>query len=123
MDLEMPLLNGVEASREIMELDPQTSILLVTGSPDSHLAQEALEKRLVRAVIPKPFELHQLKVAIENAVKKARPPSIQKIKARLSFVIFAISAKIEHNLEFTGNEIRGLKECLSQIRDDFLKVD
>ncbi len=41
-DLEMPGMNGIEASRAALKIDPGLSILLLTAHPDPRLAQEAL---------------------------------------------------------------------------------
>jgi two-component system chemotaxis response regulator CheY len=73
MDMDMPLMSGFDASRAITELDPQATIVLVTGLPDSRLAQKALEKGVVRVAVPKPFSLDQLAMAIQEALKKPLP--------------------------------------------------
>jgi len=41
-DLEMPGLNGIEASRAALKVQPGLPILLLTAHGDRHLAQEAL---------------------------------------------------------------------------------
>jgi DNA-binding NtrC family response regulator len=66
-------MNGFEASQAIMTEDRQAIIVMVTGLPDSGLARSALEKGFVRVAIPKPFQLDQLKIAVEEALKKAEP--------------------------------------------------
>lgn len=123
MDLEMPLMNGLDASRLIMELDPQASILLITGFPETASARKALEQRLVKAVIPKPFELDQLKLAIQKAVEQTKAPSLIKVRYKLLFVLFSLSAKIEHKLEFSDEEARGLRDILLEISDDLHKTN
>jgi DNA-binding NarL/FixJ family response regulator len=42
-DLEMPGMNGLEASREALRINPGQPILLLTAHPDPRLAHEALE--------------------------------------------------------------------------------
>jgi two-component system chemotaxis response regulator CheY len=123
MDLEMPLMDGFHASREIMKTDPDAYILLLSGSPDATLARKALEERFVKAVIPKPFELNELKMAIQDAIKEPKRSSLEEVRCKLSFVLFALSAKIEHRLEFSEQEIRGLRDILRGISNDLSKMD
>src|ERR1700756_3686973 len=42
VDLGLPLLNGIDASRELKKLMPRTRILVVTVNEDSAVAREAL---------------------------------------------------------------------------------
>jgi two-component system chemotaxis response regulator CheY len=69
MDMDMPVMNGFDASREIKTLDPQAAIVIITGFPDSRLASSSLERGLANIVIPKPFEFQQLQMAIREALK------------------------------------------------------
>jgi|YNPNPStandDraft_1061719.scaffolds.fasta_scaffold00506_5 two-component system chemotaxis response regulator CheY len=70
MDMDMPVMNGYEASRAIMELDPKAGIVILTGMPQSRLAARTLEQGLARVVIPKPFRFDQLEMAIQEALRK-----------------------------------------------------
>jgi CheY-like chemotaxis protein len=76
MDLGMPGKNGFDASQDITELDPKANILLITGLPDTDLARKALETGLVKAVIPKPYSIDQLHLAVQGVVKKPKPSAI-----------------------------------------------
>jgi DNA-binding NarL/FixJ family response regulator len=42
-DLEMPGMNGIEASRAALKIKPGLPILLLTAHADARLAQEAME--------------------------------------------------------------------------------
>lgn len=82
MDLEMPVMNGFDASREIVEFDPQASIFLITAFADTILARRALREGLVRIVISKPFGFEQLAMAIQWAVKNRTPLTLRRSQTR-----------------------------------------
>jgi|Deesub1362B_J571_1020462.scaffolds.fasta_scaffold09535_1 two-component system chemotaxis response regulator CheY len=70
MDLDMPRMNGYEASRAIAEKDPNACIVLVTSHAESRYARQALKEGWVKVAIPKPFYLDQLHLAMEEALTK-----------------------------------------------------
>jgi CheY-like chemotaxis protein len=80
MDLEMPRMNGFDASSAIKSLNPQAEIILLTGVPNSRLARETLEQGFARIIIPKPFRSDQLKMAIQDAVKDRKPLSREEAR-------------------------------------------
>ena len=43
MDIGMPRLNGIEATRQIVTADPQARIVILTGDTDQTKAQQAVE--------------------------------------------------------------------------------
>lgn len=53
-DLQMPV-NGVVAVKELIDADPDTEVILLTGYPDSWLAQEALDYG-ARLCLAKPID-------------------------------------------------------------------
>jgi CheY-like chemotaxis protein len=55
LDLNMPVMNGIDALKHIRELDPSLPVMLVTGA-DFRAASEGL-RASVFAYIPKPFDL------------------------------------------------------------------
>jgi CheY-like chemotaxis protein len=73
MDLKMPGGNGLDASREILGWDPDASIIVITGSPEAFLARKALEEKLAKLVVPKPFHFDQLEMAIKEVIKASKP--------------------------------------------------
>jgi len=42
MDIAMPLLNGLQATRQIMEISPTTKILILSAHPDSEYIEQAM---------------------------------------------------------------------------------
>jgi two-component system chemotaxis response regulator CheY len=73
MDLVMPVMNGVEATKKILAIDPEAKILILSSMMQENLVTEAI---LVGAkdYIVKPFQTEEiLKVIRETlAVKPAR---------------------------------------------------
>ncbi len=86
MDVRMPKLDGIEATRRIMELAP-TAIVMLTAYSDQELVQKALDAG-ASGYLVKPVKDEQLKPAITVA--------------RTSFAQF----------QELGSEIAGLKDTL-----------
>jgi DNA-binding NarL/FixJ family response regulator len=42
MDIAMPLLNGLQATRQIMEVSPTTKVLILSAHPDSEYIEQAM---------------------------------------------------------------------------------
>jgi DNA-binding NarL/FixJ family response regulator len=43
MDIAMPLLNGLQATRQIMEISPATKVLILSAHPDPEYIEQAME--------------------------------------------------------------------------------
>ncbi len=52
LDLSMPVMNGLEAARELKRLFPSVALVMFTSFPTAHLKQEALSAG-VSAVVSK----------------------------------------------------------------------
>lgn len=74
MDLEMPVMNGYDSSREIKKYDPGANIVLITANPGSPFARKTLEEGYASQVIPKPFRFDELLEAIEKSSAPTSPP-------------------------------------------------
>jgi DNA-binding NarL/FixJ family response regulator len=59
MDIVMPGINGVEASRKIKEIDPGAIIILMTGHSDEALLRLARDEG-TRHIVSKPVKIDQL---------------------------------------------------------------
>lgn len=70
MDHRMPVLSGLEATREILELDPSARIVMV--SADSSVSEAALAAGAL-AFLPKPFPLGELLKLLERLLDIASP--------------------------------------------------
>jgi DNA-binding NtrC family response regulator len=59
MDIVMPEMNGVDASKKMKEINPEAPIILMTAYSDEELLQTAREEG-VRQIIHKPIRIDQL---------------------------------------------------------------
>ncbi len=84
MDMEMPGKGGLAAVEEMMAIDPQARIILMTGSWDTAPARRALERKLVRLVLSKPFHMEQLEMALREVAPHL--PRAQKDSAKTGAV-------------------------------------
>lgn len=66
MDIVMPGMNGVEASRSIKEIDPEAMIILMTGYSDEALLRLARDEG-ARHIVNKPVKIEQLIELIAEA--------------------------------------------------------
>ncbi len=66
MDIVMPEMNGVDASRKMKEINPEAPIILMTAYSDEELLQTARDEG-VRQIIHKPIRIDQLIQLITEA--------------------------------------------------------
>jgi DNA-binding NtrC family response regulator len=65
MDIVMPEMNGVEASKIIKEIEPEASIILMTAYSDEELIQSARDEG-VKQIIHKPIRIDKLMELISD---------------------------------------------------------
>jgi CheY-like chemotaxis protein len=70
MDILMPRMTGIEATREIIRRQPGSKIIVITGAPYRKQAQEALEGG-AKLFIKKPFSSQVIIEAVRNTVGKS----------------------------------------------------
>jgi DNA-binding NarL/FixJ family response regulator len=111
MDIAMPLLNGLEAARQIRLLAPDTKILILSAHSDDAYVERALELGVAGFLI-KQSSVHVLKDAIRGAHKgKAfySPEIVRHLRARDSESKSRKAGKVGKGPELTPREAEVLQ--------------
>jgi two-component system chemotaxis response regulator CheY len=80
MDLNMPEVNGVQAIKAIMALDPQAKILVLTALSQSLLEKEVLELG-AKGLVSKPIRLKTLMQEIKKILKGSGKKTVKEEEA------------------------------------------
>ena len=68
MDVQMPVMNGYESSREIKNINPDAKIIMVTGHTLDPLAAKSVSEGYVKTIVPKPCTLKSLFRVVVHAL-------------------------------------------------------
>src|SRR3954447_22740427 len=71
MDIRMPGTSGIEGLRKIREIDPDVSVIMLTGFGALETAKEALRLG-ANDYISKPFDAHEMRDVIARNVERTR---------------------------------------------------
>src|SRR6266446_5552653 len=71
MDIRMPGMSGIEGLRQIREIDPHLSVIMLTGFGALETAKEALRLG-ANDYIAKPFDAHEMQQVINRNVERTR---------------------------------------------------
>src|SRR5438552_16341080 len=71
MDIRMPGMSGIEGLRQIREIDPNLSVIMLTGFGALDTAKEALRLG-ANDYISKPFDAHEMQQVIDRNVERTR---------------------------------------------------
>jgi len=69
-DLNMPGMKGLEFTRHVKALCPDTAVLIITAHGDGDVQREA-ERAGADGFIRKPFDRNQVTVAVEQALQRS----------------------------------------------------
>lgn len=70
-DLRLPGMNGVELLEHVLDVDPQTVVIIMTGYASVQSAVDALKKGAYDYVI-KPFSVHELEKTVKSGLEKRK---------------------------------------------------
>ncbi len=68
VDIKMPLMNGVEAYKEIKQISPVSIVFMMTAYGVDELVQEALEEG-AHSILYKPMDIEKTLTLIEEVLK------------------------------------------------------
>ncbi len=72
LDIMMPAMDGLEALREIHRQQPDTKVIMITGSPSAENVQESIDNG-ASAFIVKPFNAAKVLNTLERVLKPPVP--------------------------------------------------
>ncbi len=67
LDITMPVMDGLEALREILAVDPRARVAMVTAVGQQNVVMEAM-KAGARDFVVKPFDTERLKATVDKLV-------------------------------------------------------
>ncbi len=105
-DINMPKLDGVELSRKIKEISPQTEVLIITGVPDEKNLDPCLQMGITHFLF-KPFNESQLVYTVYAALHFKRLRSVY---------LSSNTSKIK------GSGLVGISKTTRDIREEIMSV-
>jgi len=83
MDVKMPRLNGIEALKQIRQMDPSISTVMITAYGTSDVAMNAI-KEGAYDYFTKPFDVSEIRIVVKRALEKRRlQQQIDRLEAQL----------------------------------------
>lgn len=70
MDMNMPVMNGYDSSREIKSYDQDARILVLTGNPSDVRAKKTIKEGFALALLEKPLRMHDLAHIVSRNLPK-----------------------------------------------------
>ncbi|MCX6239930.1 MAG: sigma-54 dependent transcriptional regulator [Bacteroidia bacterium] len=102
-DIKMPEMDGIEVLGKIMELKPETTVVMISGHGNIDTAVEAIKKGAFDFIV-KPLDLNRLLITIRNAGDKTvlvKETKVLKQKINKRYEIIGESLQIKKVLEMT----------------------
>ena len=102
-DIKMPEMDGIEVLEKIMELKPNTTVVMISGHGNIDTAVEAIKKGAFDFIV-KPLDLNRLLITIRNAGDKSllvKETIVLKQKINKQYEIIGESPHIKKVLEMT----------------------
>jgi DNA-binding NtrC family response regulator len=102
-DIKMPEMDGIEVLEKILELKPETTVVMISGHGNIDTAVEAIKKGAYDFIV-KPLDLNRLLITIRNAGDKTvlvKETKVLKQKISKRYEIIGESQQIRKVLEMT----------------------
>jgi two-component system nitrogen regulation response regulator NtrX len=102
-DIKMPEMDGIEVLEKIMDLKPETTVVMISGHGNIDTAVEAIKKGAFDFIV-KPLDLNRLLITIRHAGDKTvlvKETKVLKQKINQRYEIIGESPHIKKVLEMT----------------------
>jgi two-component system, NtrC family, nitrogen regulation response regulator NtrX len=102
-DIKMPEMDGIEVLKKIMEIKPESTVIMISGHGNIDTAVEAIKHGAFDFIV-KPLDLNRLLITIRNAGDKSvlvKESKILKQKVSKQYEIIGESPQIKKVLETT----------------------
>lgn len=102
-DIKMPEMDGIEVLGKIMQIKPETTVVMISGHGNIDTAVEAIKKGAFDFIV-KPLDLNRLLITIRNAGDKTvlvKETKVLKQKINQRYEIIGESPLIKKVLEMT----------------------
>jgi diguanylate cyclase (GGDEF)-like protein/PAS domain S-box-containing protein len=111
VDVKMPGMDGIELTKHIKKIEPDTCVLVITGYPDMDYAVDAMRSG-AEDYLAKPFNLEEVSLSVQRSLQK-RDLIMQnrEYQRELEQKIHEKTAE----LEGTNKELRETKEYLENL--------
>lgn len=105
-DIKMPEMDGMEVLSKIMELKPETAVIMISGHGDIDTAVESIKKGAYD-FIEKPLDLNRLLITVKNATERTN----------LVVETKALKKKVNRSYDMIGDSepMRKMREMIDKV--------
>jgi len=111
LDVSMPGISGLDALREIREVDPHVAVVVVSGAADAEVGEKALDLGAVNYV-GKPFDIREMRFVLERLrgafqEEEDLQPALGMLRERRTVLELGTDiGKIAALVAYLGREVR-----------------
>lgn len=111
LDVSMPGISGLDALREIREVDPHVAVVVVSGAADAEIGEKALDLGAVNYV-GKPFDVREMRFVLERLrgafqEEEDLQPALAMLRERRTVLELGTDiGKISAIVAYLGREVR-----------------
>jgi two-component system sensor histidine kinase/response regulator len=128
-DLRMPGMSGVELLGQVMDVDPETVVVIMTGYASVQSAVDALKKGAYDYVM-KPFSMHELEKTLRLGLEKRRLSrenlelsDLMRKMVEIDQIKSNIISTISHEFRTPLMSLKGYLSMLTKARDEGTPVE
>ena len=124
MDIVMPVMDGVTATEEIMRINPDANVIIITGHASSK-KKDAL-KAGAQKILPKPLRLPNLVRQVEEYVQRLSDNLLASRVGRLEdqyIIIIRRIDKVDRNVQKIMEEPHKTSDMVAQSINKLIKIN